>query len=155
METTHEPLHLRQTKFCTMKDSVHTYKFYLNNYFNGLFEYGDGWIFKLLRWTQNLHQSMWVHNILYADRYLEDEQILIRPLWRESKSMNMADGWKLKFTFYIMDRSQEPLNLVKWSFVHWKIMGMPASFISTTIFFNGAFEHGSISKLWGYVETST
>jgi hypothetical protein len=33
METTQEPLHLRQTKFGTMKDHSHAYKFYLNNYF--------------------------------------------------------------------------------------------------------------------------
>jgi hypothetical protein len=60
------------------------------NFFTGPFEYGDGGIFKLFRWMQNLHQSTWDHNILYADRWLEDEQLLIRPLLREYKNMNMA-----------------------------------------------------------------
>jgi hypothetical protein len=35
METTPEPLHLRQMKFGTMKDHGHTYKFCLNNHFLG------------------------------------------------------------------------------------------------------------------------
>jgi hypothetical protein len=61
-------------------------------FFNGLFEYGDGGIFKLLKWMQNLHQSTWNHEILHSDRYLENEQLLIRPLLRETKNMNMADG---------------------------------------------------------------
>jgi hypothetical protein len=42
---------------------------------------------------------------LYADRWLEDEQLLIRPLLREYKNMNMAVGWMLKFTFYFMENS--------------------------------------------------
>jgi hypothetical protein len=35
--------------------------------------------FKLLRWMQNLHQSMWDHGILYADRSSKDGQLLMRP----------------------------------------------------------------------------
>jgi hypothetical protein len=35
------------------------------------FEYGDGGIFKLLRWLQNLHQSTWNHKMLYADIFRE------------------------------------------------------------------------------------
>jgi hypothetical protein len=31
---------LSQMKFCTLKDHGHTYKFYLNYYFDGAFEYG-------------------------------------------------------------------------------------------------------------------
>jgi hypothetical protein len=31
---------------------------------------------------------MWYYNILYADRYLEDEQLLVRTLSREYKNMN-------------------------------------------------------------------
>jgi hypothetical protein len=30
------------------------------------------------------------HEILYSDRPSEDEQLLVRPLLRESKNMNMA-----------------------------------------------------------------
>jgi hypothetical protein len=33
METTHEPMDLDKTKFSTMKDHGHTWKFYLNYYF--------------------------------------------------------------------------------------------------------------------------
>jgi hypothetical protein len=52
------------------------------------------WVFRLLR-------STWDHTILYADRSLEDEQLLIRPLLKESKNINMAGGWNLKFTFIL------------------------------------------------------
>jgi hypothetical protein len=36
-------------------------------FFNGAFECGDGGIFKLLRWMQNLHQPTWEYEILCAD----------------------------------------------------------------------------------------
>jgi hypothetical protein len=36
------------------------------------------WTFKLLRWMQHLYQSAWGHEILYADRYSKDKQLL-RP----------------------------------------------------------------------------
>jgi hypothetical protein len=85
---------------------------------DGRFECGDGGIFKLLKWMQNLHQSAWDHKILYSDSYLEDEQLLISPLLRESKNMNMVGGSKLKFTFNFMERTHEPLHIVKLSFVH-------------------------------------
>jgi hypothetical protein len=58
--------------------------------------------------------------------------------------MNMAGRWVLKFTFYFMERTHETLHLVKWSFVHWKIMNMPTSFIWIIIFFDWAFEYGGI-----------
>jgi hypothetical protein len=79
-----------------------------------------------------------------------NEQILIRPLSRESKNMNMAGGWKLKFTFYFMYRTLEQLLLVKWSAVHWNIMviGLPYSFIWIIIFLDGAFEYAGISRFY-------
>jgi hypothetical protein len=49
-------------------------------------------IFKLLRWMENLHLSMWYHDLLYAKRSSENEQFLIRPLLRQSKNTNMACG---------------------------------------------------------------
>jgi hypothetical protein len=61
-------------------------------FFNRPFEYGNGGIFELLRWMQNLHQSTWDHKIVYADRSLENEQLLMRPLLLESKNTNMAGG---------------------------------------------------------------
>jgi hypothetical protein len=57
---------------------------------------------------------------MYVERSLEDEQLLIRQLLQECKNVNMAGGWKLKFTFCILERTHEPLHLVKWSFVRWK-----------------------------------
>jgi hypothetical protein len=74
---------------------------------------------------------------------------------QESKNMNLAGSWMLKFAFCFMERTNEPLHLDKWTLVHWKIMDMPTSFIWIIIFFDGAFECGGISKLWGYVGTNT
>jgi hypothetical protein len=53
------------------------------------------------------------HKILYADRSLKDERLLISPLLQESKSMNMAGGSELKFTFCFMKKTHEPLHLAK------------------------------------------
>jgi hypothetical protein len=53
--------------------------------FNGPFEYGDGMVFKLFRWMQNLNQSKWDRELLYADRSLRDKQLLTRPLLRKAK----------------------------------------------------------------------
>jgi hypothetical protein len=38
------------------------------------------WTLKLLRWMQNLNQSKWEHDILYADKSSKDEQLLLRLL---------------------------------------------------------------------------
>jgi hypothetical protein len=48
-----------------------------------------------------------------------------------------------------MEGTREQLHLVKWSFVHWKIMYIPTCFILIIIFFNGALQYDGISKLWG------
>jgi hypothetical protein len=45
-----------------------------------------------------------------------------------------------------MGRTHEALHIDKWSFVHWKIMDIPTSFIWIIIFFDGAFEYGGGSK---------
>jgi hypothetical protein len=126
-----------ETKFCTIElMDIPTSFIWIIIFFNKPSAYSDGGILKLLRWIQNLQQSTWDHKILYADRSLEDEQLLIRPLLLESKNMNMACSWMLKFTFYFMDRTREPLRLDKWSFVHWRIMDIhvPTSFILIVIF---------------------
>jgi hypothetical protein len=47
---------------------IHTSLIWIIIFFNGTFEYDDGETLKLLRWMQNLHQSVWDHEILYADR---------------------------------------------------------------------------------------
>jgi hypothetical protein len=36
--------------------------------------------FKFLRWMQNLNQSVWGRDYLYADRSLQDEQLVLRQL---------------------------------------------------------------------------
>jgi hypothetical protein len=61
-------------------------------FFNRPFEYSDSGIFKLLKWTQNLHQSTWNHEIVCADRPSEDEHFLIRPIMRKIKNMNKVGG---------------------------------------------------------------
>jgi hypothetical protein len=51
-----------------MEGRGHTYKLYFSNYYLDVsFEYGDGGIFKLLSWVQNLHQPTWGHEILCSD----------------------------------------------------------------------------------------
>jgi hypothetical protein len=68
--------------------------------------------------------------------------------------MNMAGSWKFKFTIYFMERTHVLLHLDEVLF-HSKILDIPTSFICIIILFDGAFEYGSISKLWGYVGTNT
>jgi hypothetical protein len=68
-------------------------------------EYGVCGIFKLLRWMHNLHQFLSDHGILYANKSLEDEQLLIRPPLRESKIMNMEGRSNLNFTLYFVERT--------------------------------------------------
>jgi hypothetical protein len=73
-----------------MKDSGHTYNFYLNNFFfNGSFEYGYGVNFKLLRWMQNLHQTPWDHETLYADRSWKDKQLLRKIKMRKWRAVEI------------------------------------------------------------------
>jgi hypothetical protein len=93
MATTHEPLHLDKQSFVQRKMvDIPTSFILIIIFFNEPFEYGDGGIFKLLRWTQNLHQSTRGHKIMYVERSLEDEQLLIRQLLQECKNVNMAGG---------------------------------------------------------------
>jgi hypothetical protein len=94
---------------------------------------------------------MWDSKIVYADRSSKDEQLLMLPLLWKAKNMNMAGSWKLKFTFYFMERTHEPLLLQsdKLSYVQWKIMHIPTSFIWLIIVFGEAFEYRGGSKLSG------
>jgi hypothetical protein len=66
----------------------------------------------------------------------------------------MAGGWKFKYTFYFMKGIHETLHLDKLSFLHWKFMDIPTSFIWIIIFFDGALGYGCVSTLWGYVGTN-
>jgi hypothetical protein len=58
---------------------------------------------------QNLHQSAWDHDILYADRPSKDERLLV-DLFCE-KIVNVEGGWDLKFMFGVVEKTQEPLHL--------------------------------------------
>jgi hypothetical protein len=53
-----------------------------------------------------------------------------------------------------MESTNGPLHLDKWSFVRWNIMDIYTSSIWIINFFDGAFEYGGISKVWGYVGTN-
>jgi hypothetical protein len=116
-------------------------------FFDEAFEYSDSGIFRLLKWMQKLHQSTWDDEILNADMASKDE-LLISPLFWGAKNMNMEGSLKLKFAFYFMETTCEPLHLDKWSYVQWKIMDI-TSFM--WIIFYGAFECGGGSKFWGHV----
>jgi hypothetical protein len=75
------------------------------------------WTFKLLTWMQNFYQSMWYNDTLYADKSLENRQLLIKPLLWETKDTNIAGGWSLKFTFRFMETTHEPLHLNKQNLI--------------------------------------
>jgi hypothetical protein len=107
--------------------------------------------FKLLRWILNLHQSMWIHEILYTDRSSKDEQLLMRPFLSKTKSTNMAASWMLKFIVCFVEITHEPLHLDKWTWVLWKIMDIPTSFIWIIILFETIFKCDDGAKFWGYV----
>jgi hypothetical protein len=104
------------------------------------------------RWKQTLHQSAWDHDILYADRSSEDEELVIKPLLWKTKNTKIASGGKLKFTFYSVERTHEPLRLNEWSSEHWKVTHMQALF--ELFYLMEFFQYGCISKLWGYVGTN-
>jgi len=55
MATTHEPLYLDKQSLVQWKImDILTSFIWIIIFFNGPFEYGDGGIFKLLRWMQNI-----------------------------------------------------------------------------------------------------
>jgi hypothetical protein len=97
MTTTHEPLHLDKRSSVKWKImDIFTSFIWIIIFSNGLFEYGYGGIFKLLRWMQNLHQSTWDHKILYADIF-RGWTTFNKNTLQESKYLNMAGGWKSLF----------------------------------------------------------
>jgi hypothetical protein len=66
---------------------------------------------------ENLHQSTWDREILYADGSSKDVQLSMRPLLQKSTNTNMAGSWKLKFTFCVTETTHELLLIDKWSLV--------------------------------------
>jgi hypothetical protein len=57
--------------------------------------------FKLLRWMQNLHQSTWGHEILYANKSSKAEQLL-KDCFCENPKYE-REGWlkaKIEIWFY-------------------------------------------------------
>jgi hypothetical protein len=69
---------------------------------------------------QNMYQSTWDNDISYADRYLEDEQILTWPLLRKKKEH--GGRMKVKMRIFFSETAHELLHLDKRSVVQWKIM---------------------------------
>jgi hypothetical protein len=114
MKTTHEPLHLDKRSLVQWKIMyIPTILVLIIIFLDWPFAYSDGGIFRLLRWMQNLHQSMLDHGILYADSSSDARQLLLRPLLRETKNMNMMGCWKLKWTYCLMETTHETLHLDK------------------------------------------
>jgi hypothetical protein len=62
-------------------------------------------------------QSTLDHEILYDDKSWKNEQFPSKQFLRETKCKSVDNGWNLKFIFYIMETSYEPLYLDKWSLV--------------------------------------
>jgi hypothetical protein len=65
---------------------------WISMFFGRAFEYGNGEIFKLLRWMQKLHQSTCDHEFLNADRSSKGDKLLIRLLLQETKNSNKTGG---------------------------------------------------------------
>jgi hypothetical protein len=81
MAITHKPLYLDHRSFVQWKIvGMRTSCIWIIIFCNGPLEYDDGGIFKLLMWTQDLHHSNWNHKIVYDNRSLKDEQLLISPI---------------------------------------------------------------------------
>jgi hypothetical protein len=87
---------LRETNFCTWKImDIATSFIWVIIFFNRPFEYGDGGIFKLLRWIQNLQLSRWDHNILYRGWTTFNKTTFVRILKFEHYG-------QLKFKLHIL-----------------------------------------------------
>jgi hypothetical protein len=61
---------------------------------------------------KNLRQSIWDHDILYADGCLKDERLLMGHFNEKTKDTNMEGGWNFKFMFCFMETIHEPLHLL-------------------------------------------
>jgi hypothetical protein len=101
---------LSQTKLGIMTDHRPTSFIRTVIFFKWSFEYGDGGTCKLLRWIRNLHQSTCNHEI--------------KTIFTKTKKYEHGFGYNLKFTFYFMETTHEPLHLRQMKFVHLKIMDM-------------------------------
>jgi hypothetical protein len=97
---------------------------------------------------EKIYHSTQDHEIIHSVRSLEAEQLSVRLLLRKKKSTNMAGSWILKLTFCFMT-TYEQLHYSERSFMQWKILDIPTSFIWIIIFCNGPFEYedGGIFKL--------
>jgi hypothetical protein len=153
MVTTHEPLHLDKRSIVHWKIvDIPTSCIEIIIFFNRPFEYGDGGIFKLLRSMWNLQQSTWGHKILYADIFRGWTTFNKITFVRIQK---YEHGWRFKVTIHILFYGENSWTVaLSQSFVHLIMMDVTTSFIWIIIFFDGAFEYGGISKLWGYVGTN-
>jgi hypothetical protein len=58
-----------------------------------------------------MNQSMWDHEMFYADRSARNEQHLLRQLWK-IRNVNMGGSWKLECLFCFVGITCELLH--KW-----------------------------------------
>jgi hypothetical protein len=100
---------------------------------------------------KNLHQPTWDHEMLYTDRYLNDERLLIRPFLWETKNTNVEGSWILKFVLWLIETTHETFRFDKWSLAQSKIMDIVRSFIWIIILFDREFKYGDGAKFLGYV----
>jgi hypothetical protein len=95
---------------------------------------------------QNLSQSTWDDEILYADRSSMNKQLLVIYHFRKkTKNTNITGDWAFKYIFYFMEKAHEPFQLDIWISVNWNIMDTPSSFVWSFISLDGGFECGDVT----------
>jgi hypothetical protein len=69
------------------------------------------WTFRHMTWKQNLHQSTWDHEILYADRSSKEEQLFIKTIYVINQKYERGGRLKVKFQILFSEETHEPLRL--------------------------------------------
>jgi hypothetical protein len=75
--------------------------------------------FRLLRCIQN-HSTLG-HDVTFVCwiRSSKNERRILRPFMWKTKNMNVDNSWKLKFIFCLVEITDEPLHVDKWSCVQY------------------------------------
>jgi hypothetical protein len=55
--------------------------------------------------VQNFHQSTWDYEIVYADRFSDDEQLLVTEFLWKTKNMNLGGGEAKFYVLFYGDNS--------------------------------------------------
>jgi hypothetical protein len=69
------------------------------------------WTFRHMRWIQNLHQSTWDHEILYADRSSKEERLFIKTIHVINQKYERGGLLKVKIQILFSEETLEPLRL--------------------------------------------